>query len=159
MNDEHPGSLVIGVGNAFRGDDAAGLHVVRRLACVHPELPIIEMGGDAGRLMDAWCAHDDVIIVDALHDKACDPGRIVELDGRSESLGGHQLACSTHVIGLGAAIELAKALGTLPRRVTIYGIVGHDFGQGESLSPLVALAVEELVRKLSRKFSGETAGV
>lgn len=153
MDDRRSVPLVIGIGNAFRSDDSAGLHVARGLARTLPNLNVIEMGGDAGGLMDAWVDHSDVIVVDALHVSGCDAGRIIELDARTESLADHQLACSTHAMGLGAAVELAKVLGTLPPKIRVYGIVGQDFAPGETLSAPVELAVEELVQSLSKRLS------
>jgi hydrogenase maturation protease len=55
---------------------------------------------------------------------------------------------STHAFGVGEAIELARALGRLPRRVLVYGVEGREFAAGEGLSPAVAAAVEPLVAEL-----------
>jgi hydrogenase maturation protease len=51
---------------------------------------------------------------------------------------------STHAFGVGEAIELARALGTLPGQVLVYGIEGSDFDAREGLSPAVDAAVERL---------------
>ena len=47
--------LVIGIGNDFRGDDAAGLMVARRLrgTPLH-DVEIVESAGDAAALMELW---------------------------------------------------------------------------------------------------------
>ena len=37
---------------------------------------------------------------------------------------------STHAFGVGDAVELARALGRLPRRVVVYGVEGADFAAG-----------------------------
>jgi hypothetical protein len=49
---------------------------------------------------------------------------------------------STHAFGVGEAVELARALGTLPGRLALYGIEGAEFVAGEGLSAEVQAAVE-----------------
>jgi hydrogenase maturation protease len=51
-------------------------------------------------------------------------------------------ATSTHALGLGDAIELARTLGRLPSRLIVYAIEGARFGAGDALTPAVAAAVE-----------------
>jgi len=46
---------VIGVGNPWRGDDAAGLAVARLLrGTVSPEVEVLEREGEPTGLVDAW---------------------------------------------------------------------------------------------------------
>jgi hypothetical protein len=62
-------------------------------------------------------------------------------------------AASSHRIGLGDTVELARALGRLPARLTVLAVVGRDFGLGAGLTAEVAAAVAELaeqVRKIVR---------
>ena len=56
MADPHgPAVLVIGVGNEFRGDDAAGLFVVRKLReKVAHEAVLVEATGEGANLMERW---------------------------------------------------------------------------------------------------------
>jgi hydrogenase maturation protease len=86
--------VVIGIGNAYRGDDAAGL----------APLP-------AGVFRS-----------------------------------------STHAFGVGDAVELARALGRLPRRVVVYGVEGAGFESGAPLSPAVAAAVDDVVSRLEEEL-------
>jgi hydrogenase maturation protease len=51
---------------------------------------------------------------------------------------------SSHHLGLAEALELARAVGRLPRRVVVYGIEGARFEAGDELSPSVAAAAEEV---------------
>ncbi len=64
---------------------------------------------------------------------------------------------STHALGLGEAIELARALGRLPGRLLVYGVEGADFGTGEGLSPAVTAALGPLADELLRKARVEPA--
>ena len=51
--------LVIGLGNAARGDDAAGLIAARRLGGVEHE-------GDPLALLDLWDGADCAVVIDAV---------------------------------------------------------------------------------------------
>ena len=56
---------------------------------------------------------------------------------------GHSGAASSHGIGLGNTVELARVLG-----LTVLAVVGRDFGFGTELTAEVATAVEELVEQV-----------
>jgi hydrogenase maturation protease len=45
-------------------------------------------------------------------------------------------------------VELARALGRLPPRLVFFGIEGACFDAGETLTPAVAAAVEQLDLKV-----------
>ena len=57
--------LVIGVGNDFRGDDAAGLLAARRLRACRG-VRAVEHTKDGLSLMEHWRPADHVFVVDAL---------------------------------------------------------------------------------------------
>jgi hydrogenase maturation protease len=133
--------IVIGVGNSWRGDDAAGLEVARRVGGVTHE-------GDCTRLLEEWGEGDDVVVVDAASSGTAPAGTVHRFDALAEPLPASVLASSTHAIGVPAAIELARALGRLPRRLRVYGIEGERWEAGEALSPAVTRGVEELAAEL-----------
>ena len=133
--------IVIGVGNSWRGDDAAGLELARRVGGVRHE-------GDCTRLLDEWEAGDDVLVVDAASSGA-PAGTIHRFDVSDEPLPAAVLASSTHAFGVPAAVELARALERLPRRLRVYGIEGERWEAGEGLSPRVAGAVDALAGELA----------
>jgi hydrogenase maturation protease len=58
-------------------------------------------------------------------------------------------------VGLADAIELARALGRLPPRVTVYGIEGERFDTGAPLSDSVAGAIDEVVALARSARAGE----
>lgn len=134
--------IVIGVGNSWRGDDAAGLEVARRLGGVMHE-------GDCTRLLDEWEAGDDVVVVDAASSGGAPAGTIHRFDVVSEPLPASVLGSSTHAFGVPAAVELARALGRLPRRLRVFGIEGERWEAGQGLSGPVARAVEALAEELA----------
>ena len=43
-------------------------------------------------------------------------------------------ASSTHAVGIGEAIELARTLDRLPGRLIVYAVEGHRFDAGLGLS-------------------------
>jgi hypothetical protein len=60
-------TVVIGVGNAYGGDDAAGLVAAQRLAqLASDEAMILTETGDAARLIEFWKGANKVIILDAV---------------------------------------------------------------------------------------------
>jgi hydrogenase maturation protease len=138
--------LVIGVGNAYRRDDAVGLVVARRLVEeTGRSLTVREESGEGADLMDAWQDAEVVILLDAVSSGAA-PGTIGRFDVRVQPLPTPFFRSSTHTAGVAEAIELARALGALPPRLIVYGVEGADFTAGEGLSPDVEKAVQAVVR-------------
>jgi hydrogenase maturation protease len=140
--------MVIGVGNAWRGDDGAGLAVARGVRELAPAgVEVREVEGDASALVDAWAAADRVVVVDAAASGA-PPGTVTLFDAASEPLPARSVRSSTHAFGVPDAIELSRALGRLPERLDVYAIEGASFVAGDRLSPAVERAVAELVDEL-----------
>jgi hydrogenase maturation protease len=147
-------ALFIGVGNDHRRDDAVGLHVARRLLELRPPgLEIIEQRGDLTRMLDLWSAHDLVFVVDAARSGG-EPGSIHRFELPEERLPESILRTSTHQVGVGEALGLARTLGRLPPRLIVYGIEGADFGHGDRLTPAVGEAAKAMVDRVLRELSG-----
>jgi hydrogenase maturation protease len=152
MPAQEPTTLVIGVGNPHRGDDAVGPLVASRLKSrQNGRFRVIEQA-EGLSLMETWEGAETVIILDAAFSGKL-AGTIHRIDAAVESLPKDLLRCSTHALGVAEAIELARALDQLPRRVIIYGIEGESFEQGAGLSE----AVEAASRKLETLVLGEIA--
>jgi len=130
---------VIGVGNPWRRDDAAGLVAAKKLGGRELE--------DVAALVEALGEAEQAVVVDAVSSGA-EPGTIHRFEAASEPLPERLFAASTHVLGVGEAVELARALGKLPARLSVYGIEGADFSAGEGLSPVVEQAVETVVAEV-----------
>jgi hydrogenase maturation protease len=146
--------VVVGVGNSLRGDDAAGLEVVRRLEGRLPDgVGIVETELEPTRLLDAWEGADAAVLVDAVRSGAL-PGTVHRFDVVAAAVP-HSLARgSTHHFSLAETIELARALGRLPAAAVLYGIEGARFEAGEALTEAVergvAEAVEAIVEEVER---------
>jgi hydrogenase maturation protease len=142
------GAVVIGVGNEFRGDDAAGLMVARRLReRAVPQAVVLESEADPAGLMEAWMGAATAIVVDTVVSGA-QPGTVQRFDVSAEPLPATLVASSTHSLGVAEAIELARALQRLPRRIIVYGIEGSSFSAGAALHPTVERAVDETLRRV-----------
>jgi hydrogenase maturation protease len=145
---------VIGIGNRFRRDDAAGLEVVRRLRLAHPPgVILIEQEGEPASLIEAWSTADEALVVDGIS-SGSEPGRLHRFDVTDAPLPAEIFNYSTHAIGLPEAVELARELDRLPGRLVVYGIEGESFEAGEGLSRSVQQTVEKLVMDLYHELSG-----
>jgi hydrogenase maturation protease len=144
--------LVIGVGNALRGDDAVGLVVLERLREALPAVPMREESGEGAALMESWAAAQQVIIIDATASGAA-PGTIHRLDAQAQPIPAEFFHYSTHDFGVAEAIEMARVLGRLPASLIIYGIEGSTFAFGAELTPAVAQAVPEVVQRIQQEIT------
>ena len=144
--------LVIGIGNPARGDDAAGLTVARRIreAAAPYDVTVVELAGDQLALLDAWTGAREVYVIDAVCSGGT-PGTVHRFDA-AEPLTTHFWHCGTHTFSLADVIELARALGRLPARLTGFGIEGATFEPGAPLSPEAEAAVEAVTVLLLREL-------
>jgi hydrogenase maturation protease len=101
----------------------------------------VECEQEPTRLIDVWQDAETALVVDAVRSGAA-PGTLHRFDTSERPLPERLFRSSTHSFGVGEAVELARALGRLPRTVIVYGIEGAAFEAGEGLSSEVALAVE-----------------
>jgi hydrogenase maturation protease len=134
-------TLVIGVGNPRRHDDAAGLVVADATGGARHE-------GDATGLVDRWATAGHVVVVDAAASGA-PPGTVGHFVVGEDPLPFAALRSSTHAFGVGDAIELARVLNRLPARLELYAIEGGDFSAGAGLTPAVERAAQALAARLS----------
>ena len=143
-------ALVVGLGNPDRGDDAVGHTVARRVAALRlPGIQVLERE-DPTSLIDLWDGRDLAVVVDAVCSSKV-PGTLVIMES---GVGGAPLTDDTwtrtgrggtHAFGLAAAVELARALHRLPRRLVLIGIEAGGLDHGEPLSAPVGAAVEPAV--------------
>lgn len=148
LDDTPGGGLVVGLGSPDRGDDAVGPTVARAVAALG--LPGVQVAEheDPTALIDLWSGCTLSVVVDAV----CADGEPGSLVLRDTGPGGRPLSQSTwsgrggtHAFGLGAAVELARALNKLPERVVLIGIEAATFEHGAPLSAPVAAAVPRAV--------------
>jgi hydrogenase maturation protease len=63
---------------------------------------------------------------------------------------------SSHGLGVEQAVELARALGRLPRQLVVVGVEAAHFGTGPELTPAVAAAIEPAARLVVAMVKGRT---
>jgi hydrogenase maturation protease len=139
--------VVVGVGNAFRGDDAVGLEVAARVRERAEDVEVVTSQLEPTRLLDAWEGADAALIVDAVSSGA-EPGTLHRFDATETPLPSAVFRSSTHAFSIGDTVELARAVGRLPGRVLVYGIEAAGFVAGEAVSPVVRTAVEPAVEAM-----------
>ncbi|NBO65081.1 MAG: hydrogenase maturation protease [Acidobacteria bacterium] len=151
-------SIVIGIGNRDRGDDAVGIIVAGRLREIEA-LParVLELAGEGATLIDAWQGYDRAILVDAIR-----PGAKPGMEGAIHWFDGHETVLpsglfhySTHAFSVAEAVEMARVLGLLPPVLLVCGVVGKSFAPGLSLSPMVEQAARTLTADLARLLMSE----
>ncbi len=140
--------LIIGIGNDMRGDDAVGCEVVRRFAnMASPDWDVCQAEDDALALMDAWQERRAVIIVDATQ-PAGSPGKIQRLDANMGPLNNIMNDVSSHGLGLGHSLELARSMGKMPTQCLLFVVEGVDFSAGAGISPDVERAIPEVIDQI-----------
>ena len=159
-----PRLLVAGVGNIFRGDDAFGVEVVRRLA--GRNLPdgvrAIDFGTRGHDLAYAILdGYDGVILVDATAGDG-PPGMLYTVEPAPAEVAKPALF-GTHAVDLPGVFATVRALGgTLPA-LYLVGCEPAELGSDEEgmmgLSEPVAAAIEravELVAALAERLTART---
>lgn len=147
--------LIIGCGNFDRGDDAAGLLVVRHLHALGFDalgVEIIEHRGETFSLMNCWTGYERVILIDATAPTGT-PGQVQVWKAHADRLPEGTFPCSTHAFGVREAVELARAMNHLPPILLIYGIEGKRFFLGAPPSPEVECAVASVAEQLAMAVS------
>ncbi|HEY5719662.1 MAG TPA: hydrogenase maturation protease [Gammaproteobacteria bacterium] len=144
-----PRPLLIAAGNRWRRDDGAGPLLVERLAArLGDRVDVRYLSGEGAGVIDAWQGRDEVWLFDAAAPAGV-PGRVTRIETRREPVPATLCHHSTHRFGVAEAIEMARALDQLPRRLVLVAIEGGDFGEGKGLSTKVAAAAGELVDALA----------
>jgi hydrogenase maturation protease len=149
--------LIIAVGNAWRSDDGAGPELGLRLRRTGIRNAHVAEAAGSVDLLTLWGPEDDVIIVDAVV-SGSRPGAVICRDAVALRLPREWFRLSSHQLGVADAIELARALGRLPRTLVFVGIEAERLDDGMGLSrriqaalPAAIRAVRTEVRRLRRR--------
>ncbi len=142
---------VLGVGNLLRTDEGVGVHAVRELTGRHPEMTDVEFldGGTLGlNLLPFIEEAASLLILDAV-DSGSPPGTVIELaaDAIPQFAG---IKLSEHQVTLQEVLGLARIRGRFPRRMILIGMQPADLATGDSLSPVAAAALPEMVASAER---------
>lgn len=139
-------TLIIGIGNKLRGDDAAGLLAIKKIRELAPEgIELIENNGDGAELINKWAGRDNVILIDAVV-SGSPPGTIHKFSAPGPLVPSEMFKFSTHLFTVPQAIYLSASLGNLPKQLTIYGIEAKSLDYGSRLSDEVEIAINNIVQ-------------
>lgn len=139
------GTVVIGLGNSYRGDDGAGVVAaaeLNRLAL--PGARVVTGIAEPMGLLEAWTDAGLAIVIDAAAGTPPAPGRIRRCGLNDVVAAGAGL--SSHSVDIGRTYALGQALGRVPDELVLLTIEVADTGHGMGLSSRVARAVPEVVR-------------
>ncbi len=136
---------IFALGNRYRQDDGVGPWIAEQLRTAG--LQVLEVGDDLTRLVEGLAGADEAWVVEAVC-SGQPPGTLHVLEVGSTPLPAVFNRLSSHDFSLSEALELARALGVLPRRTVVYGLEGRRFGSGEGLSPEVRQAAEAFIRSV-----------
>lgn len=140
--------LIIGIGNEYRSDDAAGLIAARKIKNYGLKgIQVIENNGDGADLIEKWTGKDKVILIDAVL-SGSKPGTIHEFTAPGSIIPSELFKFSTHLFSVPQAIYLSASLGNLPKELKIFGIEARSFDSGTQISSEVEIAVNNIVNSV-----------
>lgn len=144
MKDHKNIPLIIGIGNAMRGDDGFGIEVLSRLLEEQPYLgEYVFVEEDLSNLIQLW-HNRPVTIVDLVYDPGQAPGQLFTAYSADELLQHRQELMTSHGVGICDALALSKSLQTTPSSLFFVGVTGHDF----TLSNHLSEEVEKMIPKV-----------
>lgn len=146
---DHPRTLVMGVGNILQQDDGLGVRVAEMLSTRRlPESVSVRDAGTPGiglvTQMQDW---PRVYLIDAAQ-MGDPPGTWRRFTPDEVRLIADNGAISAHEADVASALVLAKAVGVLPDEVILYAVQPQQVGWGEELSNPVAAALPALVDQI-----------
>ena len=138
-------TIIIGIGNEFRCDDAIGLITACKLKSSKLQnTDVIEHNGDGASLMDIWSNYDNVILIDAAS-KDDKTGEVHIINAIDEKIPHNAVIRSSHIFSISEAIETSRMMGRLPGKLFVYAITGKIFDSGLKISEEVLTASEKVI--------------
>lgn len=138
--------LLIGLGQALRGDDGVG-PLVTRLVRDKAGIDVVDYESTSSLLTAAWSQDDHVIIVDAAYQPELVTGSLLQFFADANLRLPSSPYTSSHGLNLAAALELVRILGRMPRELAILVIVGENFAPLAPMTPVVRAAAEGLAQR------------
>jgi hydrogenase maturation protease len=126
---------LIGLGNIFRGDDAAGIVLAERIRREKiPGLEVLLHFGDGASLIPLWDKIKRVILVDAVC-AGGKSGKLISFDLQKEAFPENLFSVSSHSLGIPEALRIAKKLHRkLPAGFMFFGVTAERFNLGSKPS-------------------------
>jgi len=155
--------LVLGLGNELYGDDAVGIHVVRRAGHLkekgrryrfcRKDVDLVECSLTGLKLLDVIEGYDGLIIIDTIKRPHPRTGRISVLDGAELR---HIPGPSPHYVSVPQMIEMGKQIGLkVPSRVKVIAVEAKNlYNLGEGLTEEMERAIPGILHRLDSILDG-----
>ncbi|WP_444922130.1 hydrogenase maturation protease [Microbulbifer sp. CnH-101-G] len=140
--------LLVSLGNRFRGDDGVGPYLLDRLRSQLKEnADFLESGNDMITLVGRW-KDRQVCLLDAVFSDEQPSGDLIRVNGLADVIAPSVCTTSSHGFNLREAIDLGKALDSLPRRLEIFAICAQNITCGDHLTAEVKSGAERAEQEL-----------
>lgn len=144
-------TIIVGVGNPYRGDDKAGWEVIDRLEKkVHETIHLAKKGGDFCDLLEIFSAYKNVYLIDACQGKNLGD-RYIRIDAKQSKIPLDANQASTHGLGVAQAIALAENLKILPEKLIIYALPGKRYSISDNISSHMDKMIDEVIEQLLKE--------
>jgi hydrogenase maturation protease len=150
-------TLILALGNTLRGDDGAGIAVLKKLidSCTLPQNTTCRQCSRGG-LLDELLSENyrRVIIIDAA-EMGGSPGAWMRFQRphAKATLIGLETCGTLHYLNLAEVMALGETLDLLPPEIVIYGIQPQEAGWGPTLSKPIQIAVVEVSNAILEELS------
>lgn len=141
-------TLVLGLGNEYAGDDAAGVLAVRALRGeLAGDADVVESAASGLALLEVFAGYDRAVVVDSIRTGRSPAGTIIEASLAELGL---VIAPSLHQAGIPELAAVARRLGMgFPGRTRVLAVeVTGPLTFGAPLSEPVAAAIAPLARRV-----------
>ncbi len=161
MTSERETSLVIGLGQPDRGDDAVGPVVAGRIKELAGDAVVVLTREDPTALVQTWDGYRVAVVIDSILTGA-EPGTLTvrQAGAAADPLPTHAFTAAgrggSHAFGIAGAVELSRTLGTLPEQLAIVGVEAASFDHGPMSDPVIAAiddAVATVIATLARAIT------
>lgn len=140
--------VIVGIGNPYRGDDAAGWAVIDGLMeKVGSGIKLVKLRGDIAELIDIFAQYKTVYLVDACRINAS-KGAWQRIDAQKQSIIEANPQTSTHGFSVSQAISLAKNLDQFPNKLILYLISGDNYTICDRVSSSVHKSIELVIKAI-----------
>ena len=143
--------VIIGIGNEFRGDDAAGILTVRQLEQKFPDKAEYYYFQDDVLSLVHHLDSSQVCIVDTVI-SGQQAGTIHLFDLHRDLADISEIKFSGHSFNPVDAIQLARVNGPLPETLLFYGIEGKSFAAGTAMTEAVSKGMETLAANIAAEY-------
>jgi hydrogenase maturation protease len=150
-------TLILGLGNDLRGDDAVGLLVIaelRRRFSERTDLAFDEASVGGLGLLDVVMGYRHLVVVDAIQTRGGRPGDVHRLS--EEDLCAPGSSWFAHQMGLKTVLEMGRKWGCdLPEDVVVYTVEVADVQTWrQGCAGEVQAAIYEIIRRITEEELG-----